>query len=118
MIANPSKLHALLTKKDQKNTSCKKISIQGNSIEFLDFVKRVRIQLDYKLKFDPRISELCRNTAAHLICLKRLRGYIGFEERKSLLRICLFKFHLLSFSVAFLFSKIMHKIEKDKRMCS
>ena len=51
MIANPSKFHALLIKKDQTKTS--EISIQGKTIESEDSVKLLGVQLDCKLNFDP-----------------------------------------------------------------
>ena len=38
MIANPSKFHALLIKKDQRKMSGEKISIQGQTIESEDSV--------------------------------------------------------------------------------
>ena len=47
MIANPSKFHALLIKKDQTKTSGEKISIQGKTIESEDSVKLLGVQLDY-----------------------------------------------------------------------
>ena len=59
MIANPSKFHALLVKKDQTKTSGEKIKIQGKTIESEDSVKLLGVHLDYKLNFDPHISELC-----------------------------------------------------------
>ena len=39
MIANPSKFHAFLIKKDQTKTSGEKISIQGKTFESEDSVK-------------------------------------------------------------------------------
>ncbi len=72
MIANPSKFHALLIKKDQTTTNGEKIRIQGKTIESEDSVKLLGIQLDYKLNFDPHISQLCRKAAAQLNVLKRL----------------------------------------------
>ena len=107
MIANPSNFHALLIKKDQTKTSGEKISIQGKTIESEDSIKLLGVELDYKLDVDPHISELCRKAATQLNVLKRLRSYIGFEERNILSqRFVVFKFQLLSFSVAFLFIKI------------
>ena len=86
MIANPSQFHALLIKKDQTNISGEKISIRGKTIEFENSVKLLGIELDYKQNFDPHISELCRKAATQLNILKKLRSYIGFEERKALVQ--------------------------------
>ena len=60
MIADPSKFHALLIKKDQTKTSGEKISIKGKTIEAEDSVKPLGVQLGFKLNFDPHISEFCR----------------------------------------------------------
>ena len=102
MIANPSKFHALLIKKDQTKTSGEKLSIQAKTIESEDSVKLLGVQLDYKLNFDPHISELCRKAAAQLISIL----YWFRREKSPCPELRLFKFQSLSFSMAFLFSKI------------
>ena len=113
MIANPSKFHALLIKKDQTKTSGEKISIQGKTIESEDSVKLLGVQLDYKLNFDPHISELCRKAATQLNVLKRLRSYIGFEERKVLVQSFVYSnFNYCPLVWHFCSSKSTHKIEK------
>ena len=113
MIANPSKFHALLIKKDQTTTSGEKIRIQGKTIESEDSVKLLGIQLDYKLNFDPHISELCRKAATQLNVLKRLRAYIGFEERKVLVQSFVYSnFSYCPLVWHFCSAKSMHKIEK------
>ena len=65
-----------------------------------------RIKIDVSQTKFSKFSEQCRKAATQLNVLK-IRSYIGFEERKVLVQsFCLFKFQLLSFSVAFLFIKI------------
>ena len=89
MIANPSKFHALLIKKrldEFQWRENKHPSIRGKTIESEDSVKLLGIQLDYKLNFDPHITELRRKGATQLNAPKRLRSYSGFEERKVLVR--------------------------------
>ena len=54
--ANPSKFHALLTRKDQTTTSGEKVTIQENTIKSEDSVKVIGIQLDYELNFALHIS--------------------------------------------------------------
>ena len=113
MIANPSKFHALLIKKDQTKTSGKKISIQGKTIESEDSVKLLGVQLDYQLNFDPHISELCRKAATQLNVLKRLRSYIGFEERKVLVQSFVYSnFNCCPLVWHFCSAESMNKIEK------
>ena len=50
MIANPSKFHALLIKKEQTKTVSEKMSIQGKTIESEDS-KLLGVQLGYKQNF-------------------------------------------------------------------
>ena len=113
MIANPSKFHALLIKKDQTTTSGERISIQGKTIKSEDSVKLLGIQLDYKLNFDPHISALCKKAATQLNVLKRLRAYIGFDARKVLVQSFVYSnFNYCPLVWHFCSAKSMHKIEK------
>ena len=113
MIANPSKFHALLIKKDQTTTSGERISIQGKTIKSEDSVKLLGIQLDYKLNFDPHISALCKKAATQLNVLKRLRAYIGFDARKVLVQSFVYSnFNYCPLVWYFCSAKSMHKIEK------
>ena len=86
MIANPEKFHALLIRKDQTNTSGENFNIQGKMIKSEETVKLLGIQLDYKLNFEQHISELCRKAASQLNVLKRLKKFIGFNEKKILVQ--------------------------------
>ena len=86
MIANPEKFHALLIGKDQTNTSGENFNIQGKMVKSEETVKLLGIQLDYKLKFEQHISELCRKAASQLNVLKRLKKFIGFNEKKILVQ--------------------------------
>ena len=45
------------------------------------------VQLDNKLNFDLHISDLCKIAATQLNVLKRLKQFIGFEERKIIIQI-------------------------------
>ena len=111
MIANPEKFHALLIRKDQTNTSGENFNIQGKMIKSEETVKLLGIQLDYKLNFEQHISELCRKAI-----LKRLKQFIGFNERKILVQSFVysnfFDYHPLVwyFSSALLLA--LQKIEK------
>ena len=86
MIASPKKFHALLIRKDQTNTSGENFNIQGKMVKSEETVKLLGIQLDYKLNFEQHISELCRKAALQLNVLKRLKEFIGFNEKKILVQ--------------------------------
>ena len=54
-------------------------------------VKLLGVKLDNKLNFDSHISDLCKKAATQLNVLQRLKQFIGFEERKTLVQsFCLF----------------------------
>ena len=84
MIANPEKFHALLLRKNQTNTSGEQININGKIIKSEETVKLLGVTLDYRLDFDPHISNLCKKAATQLNVLKRLKIFIGFQEKKIL----------------------------------
>ena len=76
MIANRNKFHAFIVKKDQTNTSRIDLNFQGHSIKSEETVKLLGVTLDYKLNFDPHISNLCKKAAVQLNVLKRLKSFI------------------------------------------
>ena len=86
MIANPDKFHALLVRKDRENTTGQNISLQDHAIKSEATVKLLGVTLDNKLNFDTHISNLCKKAATQLNVLKRLRSFIGFEQKRYLYR--------------------------------
>ena len=86
MIANPEKFHAILLRKNRTNTSGEQININGKMIKSEQTVKLLGVTLDYKLDFDPHISNLCKKAATQLNVLKRLKTFIGFKEKQILVQ--------------------------------
>ena len=70
MIADPKKVHTLLLRKNQTNTSGEQININGKIINSEETVKLLGVTLDYRLDFDPHISNLCKKAATQLNVLK------------------------------------------------
>ena len=68
MIANPEKFHAILLRKNQTNTSGEDININGKIIKSKETVKFLGVTLDYKLDFDPHISNLCKKSCNTVKC--------------------------------------------------
>ena len=60
MIANPEKFHVVLLRKNQSNTSGEIVKISGEIINSEETVKLLGVTLDYKLDFDPHISNICK----------------------------------------------------------
>ena len=81
MIANPEKFHAILLRKNQTNTNGEEININGKIIKSEEIVKLLGVALDYKLDFDPHVSNLCKKAATQLNVLKRLKSFIVFKEK-------------------------------------
>ena len=75
MQANPDKFQVLAVGKKTfaKNPS---IKIQNNILSCEETVKLLGIDIDYQLKFDQRISNLCRKASQQLNVLKRLGSYL------------------------------------------
>ena len=59
MICNPEKFHAILLRKNKSNTSGEKFNLNGKIINSEETVKLLGATLDYKLDFDPHISNIC-----------------------------------------------------------
>ena len=49
-------------------------------------MKLLSVTLDYRLDFDPHISNLCKKAATQLNVLKRLKVFIGFKEKQILVQ--------------------------------
>ena len=77
-------MHFSLKKGRQINTCDINLEFQGHSIKSEETVKVLGVTLDYKLNFDPHLSNPCKKAAAQLNILKRLSFYIGFAENKVL----------------------------------
>ena len=104
-----------MIRKDQSDASGVNISIQGKSIKSEDSVKLLGIKLDNKLNFDSHISDLCHKAATQLNVLKRLKSFIGFEERKVLIQSFAYSnFNYCPLVWNFSSAKSLQKVEKIK----
>ena len=113
MIANPNKFHALFVKKDQTDTFGINLDFLGQSIQSEKSVKLLGVTLDYKLNFDPHISNICKKAASQLNVLKRLKSFIGSAEKEILVQsfVCS-NFNYCPLVWYFSTSKSLQKIEK------
>ena len=75
--------------------------------------KLLGVTLDYKLNFDPHISNLCKKAAAQLNVLKRLKSFIGFAEREVLVQSFVYSnFNYCPLVWYFSSSKSLQKLER------
>ena len=115
MIANPNKFHALFIEKDQTDTCGINLNFQGHSIKSEETVKLLGITLDYEFNFDTHTSNLCKKAAAQLNVLKRLKSFIGFTEKETLVQSFVYSnFNYCPFVWYFSPSKSVQKIERTQ----
>ena len=76
MKVNPDKFQAIAT---GKNTQFKNISfnLNGNIIKTEDEVKLLGVTIDYELKFNSHITNICRKASRQLNVLKRMGKYLN-----------------------------------------
>ena len=105
-------MHFLL-KKIRQITSGINLDFLGQSIQSTETVKLLGVTLDYKLNFDPHISNICKKAASQLNVLKRLKSFIGFAEKEILVQSFVYSnFNYCPLVWYFLTSKSLQKIEK------
>ena len=113
IIANPDKFHALLVRKDGNDTTGKNITFQGHTIKSEETLKVLGVTLDNKLNFDTHISNICKKAATQINVLKRLRSFIGFEQKKVLVQSFVYSnFNYCPLVWYFSSMKSLQKIEK------
>ena len=87
MTANPEKFHALLLRKNQSNTSGEIFKISGEMINSEEAVEHLGVTLDYKLDFDPHISNIFKKAVTQLNVLTRLKSFsLALGRKKFLFR--------------------------------
>ena len=76
-------------------------------------MKLLGVTLDYRLDFDPHISNLCKIAATQLNVLNRLKTFIGFQEKKILVQSFVYSnFDYCPLVWYFSSSKSLQKVEK------
>ena len=86
MIANPSKFHAIIIRKDRKDTEGTEININGKVLKTKSEVLLLGITLDNRLTFDIHIGNICKKAAKQLNALKRLAYCLNYMQRKILVQ--------------------------------
>ena len=113
MIANPEKINALIVKKDRPDTSGVTIKLKDHNIQSKTNVKLLGITLDNQLNFGPHIADLCKKAATQLNVRKRLKSFIGLEERKTLFKSFMYSnFNYCPLVWHFSSAKSPQKVEK------
>ena len=113
MIANPSKFHAILFKKNRTDTAGEVLKIKNNHIQSESEVDLLGLTIDNRLSFNSHISSLCKKASNQLNALKRLGSSLNFTQRKALAQaFILANFNYCPTIWHFCSMKDQHKIEK------
>ena len=76
-------------------------------------MKLLGIKIDSRLKFEPHVSDICKSTARQLNALLRLKPYLTFEARKTLIQNFVYSnFNYCPLVWNFTSAKAINKIER------
>ena len=81
MIVDPGKFQGFIIAEKKQNHTAEYINIDQKNIKTLSSVKL----LDVKLNFSLHITKICRSAANQLHALIRLRMFLNFKEKKTLI---------------------------------
>ena len=83
MEANPSKFQGIFFK-GNKQVPDFNVSVDGNDIEFCQFMTALGICIDENLTFDIHIDNICLKASRQISALQRLTGLLDFPSRKAI----------------------------------
>ena len=84
MIANLSKFHAIILKKDQTDASGTSLSVKDHVLSTETEVNLLGITIDYRLSFDTHIGNLWKKAARQINALKRLSSFINQSSKHTM----------------------------------
>ena len=86
MIVNPDKFQAILLDKRKSDHTNQCIAADNQNIKVLSSVELLGIQIDDKLNFNLYISNICSSTSNQSIALIRLKRFLGFKEKRIVIK--------------------------------
>ena len=86
MIVNPDKFQAILLNKRKSDHKNQRIAANNQNIKVLSSVELLGIQINDKLNFNLHIRDICRSVANQLNALIRLKQFLGFKEKRILVK--------------------------------
>ena len=84
-MVNPSKFQTIIIDRKKKCHTNETLKIRDKQIKVSSSVKLLGVQIDNQLNFNLHISDICRSAANQLNALKRLKRFLAFEEKKTLI---------------------------------
>ena len=85
MVENPDKFEAIILDKRKRDHTDEHITVDNQQINVVSSVKLLGLQLDEKLNFNLHISNICKSAANQQNALIRLKKFMNFEEKKTLI---------------------------------
>ena len=112
MIVNPGKFQGIIIDEKKQNHTAEYISIDQKNIKTSSSIKLLGVHIDDKLNFNLHITKICRSAANQLHALIRLRMFLNFEEKKTLLNSYFYaNFNYCPFVWMFSSAKSLNKVE-------
>ena len=85
MMVSPGKFQGIIIDKKKQNHTAKYISIDQKNMKTSSSVQLLGVYIDDKLNFNLHITKIFRSAGNQLHALTRLRMFLNFEERKTLI---------------------------------
>ena len=85
MMIYPGKFQAIITDKEKKYHTNETLKIGDKVIKASSSVRLLGVQIDDQLNFNLHITNVCRSAANQLNALIRLKRFLDFEEKKTLI---------------------------------
>ena len=112
MMVNPGKFRAIIIDKKKKCHTNETLKIGDKIIKASSSVKLLGVQIDDQLNFNLHISNICRSAANQLNALIRLKCFLAFEEKKTLINSCFYSnFNYCPLVWMFSSAKSLNKVE-------
>ena len=112
MIVTPGKLKAMIIDKRKQDHKKENFKTSFKEFRVTSQVKLLGVEIDNKLNFEQHINRICKSAANQLNELTRLKRFLGFQERITLVNsTVLSNFNYCSLAWMFASSKSVTKIE-------
>ena len=112
MMVNPAKFQTIIIDKKKKCHTNETLKIGDKIIKASSSVKLLGVQIDDQLNFNLHISNICRSAANQLYALIRLKCFLAFEEKKTLINSYFYSnFNYCSLVWLFSSAKSLNKVE-------
>ena len=100
------------TKKKKQNLTAEYISIDQKNIKTSSSVKPLGVHINDKLNFGLHITKICRSAANQFLALIRLRMFLNFEGKKTLINSYFYlNFNYCPLVLTFSTPKSLNKVE-------